>query len=184
VMGMSMAGGYGPDTSLGILPLPHMLVFYACFYFFGVATFAEEGLGTRLGRHWHLLLPTAIALFVAGIATIDNRMLASVLQPAYAWTMSLGLIGLFSRFGSRPSPVMSWLADASYWMYLIHVPLVMVAQLAVRSWALPADLKFLVVMALVTPVLILSYRYGVRSTAVGRLLNGPRTTAPAAAGPS
>jgi len=69
---------------------------------------------------------------------------------------------------------MSWLADASYWMYLVHVPLVMAAQLLVRPWALPADLKFLIVMALVTPVLLVSYRYGVRYTPIGWLLNGPR----------
>ena len=175
VMGMSMAAGYGPDTSFGVLPRPHVLAFYACFYFFGVATFAAEGLDTQLGRHWKLLLPMAIALLVAGIATMNDRLLASVLQPAYAWAMSLGLIGLFSRFCSRPSPLVSWLADASYWMYLVHVPLVMLAQMAIRSWAMPADLKFLLVMAMVTPVLLLSYRYCVRSTAIGRLLNGPRS---------
>ena len=174
VMGMSMAGGFGPDTSLGILPRPHLLAFYACFYFFGVATFAAEGLDTRLGRHWKLLLPTAIALFVAGIATMNDRLLAGVLQPAYAWAMSLGLIGLFARFCSKPSPLISWLADASYWMYLVHVPLVMAAQMIVRPWAMPAELKFLVVMALVTPVLLLTYRSGVRFTAIGSLLNGPR----------
>jgi peptidoglycan/LPS O-acetylase OafA/YrhL len=174
VMGMSMTAGYGPDTSFGFLPRPHVLAFYACFYFFGVATFAAEGLDTRLGRHWSLLLPTAVVLLVAGLVTINDRLLASVLQPAFAWTMSLGLIGLFSRFCSRHSPLMSWMADASYWMYLVHVPLVMLAQLVVRPWAMPADLKFLVVMAMVTPVLLLSYRYGVRFTAIGRLLNGPR----------
>ena len=174
VMGMSMAAGYGPDTSFGILPRPHVLAFYACFYFFGVATFAAEGLDTRLGRHWKLLLPAALTLFVAGIATMNDRLLASVLQPAFAWTMSLGLIGLFARFCSRPSPLVSWLADASYWMYLVHPPLVMVAQMVVRSWAMPAEMKFLVVMALVTPVLLLTYRYGVRYTAIGSLLNGPR----------
>lgn len=185
VMGVSMAGGYGPDTSFGILPRPHVLAFYACFYFFGVATFAAEGLDTRLGRHWKLLVPTAIALFVASIATLNDRLLASVLQPAYAWAMSLGLIGLFSRFCSRPSPLMSWLADASYWMYLVHVPLVMAAQLVVRSWAMPADLKMLVVLVLVMPVLLLSYRYGVRFTAIGSLLNGPRgASAVRAAAPS
>jgi peptidoglycan/LPS O-acetylase OafA/YrhL len=97
-----------------------------------------------------------------------------VLQPAYAWAMSLGLIGMFSRFCSRPSPLVSWLADASYWMYIVHPPVVMVAQMFVRPWAVPADLKFLVVMALVTPVLLLTYRYGVRYTPLGSLLNGPR----------
>jgi peptidoglycan/LPS O-acetylase OafA/YrhL len=178
VMGMSMAAGFGPDTSFGILPRPHLLAFYACFYFFGVATFAAEGLDTQLGRHWKLLLPTAIALLVAGIATMHDRLLASVLQPAFAWAMSLGLIGLCARFCSRPSPLVSWLADASYWMYIVHPPLVMVAQMVVRSWAMPADMKFLVVMALVTPVLLLSYRYGVRHTAIGSLLNGPRSASP------
>jgi peptidoglycan/LPS O-acetylase OafA/YrhL len=178
VMGMSMAAGFGPDTSFGILPRPHLLAFYACFYFFGVATFAADGLDTQLGRHWKLLLPTAIALLVAGIATMHDRLLASVLQPAFAWTMSLGLIGLCARFCSRPSPLVSWLADASYWMYIVHPPLVMVAQMVVRPWAIPADLKFLVVMAMVTPVLLVSYRYGVRYTAIGSLLNGPRSASP------
>ena len=93
VMGMSMAAGYGPDSSFGILPRPHVLAFYACFYFFGVATFAAEGLDTRLGRHWKFLMPAAVVLFVAGIATMNDRLLASLLQPAYAWAMSLGLIG-------------------------------------------------------------------------------------------
>jgi hypothetical protein len=174
VMGVSMAGGHGPDTSFGLLPRPHVLAFYACFYFFGVATFAADGLETRLGRHWKLLLPAAVVLLVASLATMNDRLLASVLQPAYAWAMSLGLIGLFCRFFSRPSETVSWLADASYWMYIVHVPLVMLAQLFVRPWPLPAEAKFLLVMAIVTPLLLVSYRFGVRHTAIGRLLNGPR----------
>jgi len=53
----------------------------------------------------------------------------------------------------------------------------------IASWAMPADLKFLVVMALVTPVLLVSYRYGVRFTAIGRLLNGPRSASAGAGSP-
>ena len=174
VMGMSLAGGYGPDTSLGLLPKPHVLGFYACFFFFGVATFAAEGLGTRLGGRWKILLPAAAVLLAAGIATMNDRLLATVLQPAYAWTMSLGLIGVFHRFFRNPSPTVSWLADASYWMYLVHVPLVMVAQLLVREWPLPAVLKFFYILGLVTPLLLASYRWCVRFTVIGSLLNGPR----------
>jgi surface polysaccharide O-acyltransferase-like enzyme len=73
VMSMSLAGFYGPDTSFGILPKPHVLAYYASFFFFGVATFAAEGIDTRLGRHWKWLLPAAAVLFVAGIATTNSR---------------------------------------------------------------------------------------------------------------
>jgi peptidoglycan/LPS O-acetylase OafA/YrhL len=174
VMGMSLAGSYGPDGSFGLLPKPHVLGYYACFYFYGVATFAAEGIDTRLGRHWKFLLPAAAVLLVAGIVTMNDRTLATILQPAYAWTMALGLIGLFHRFLAGPRPAMSWLADASYWMYLVHVPLVMVAQLLIRQWPLPAELKFVVILATVTLLLLASYRWCVRYTAIGSLLNGPR----------
>ncbi|MFM8826011.1 MAG: acyltransferase family protein [Actinomycetota bacterium] len=175
VMGMSVAGSYGPDIAYGILPKPHVLAFYACFFFFGVATFAQEGIATRLGRHWKLLLPAAAVLLVAGLATMNDRLLATFLQPAYAWTMSLGLIGLFCRLFPHPRPAVSWLADASYWMYLIHVPLVLAAQLFVRQWPLPAGVKFLIILAGVTAILLVSYRWCVRYTAIGTLLNGPRS---------
>jgi len=105
---------------------------------------------------------------------MNDRTLATVLQPAYAWTMSLGLIGLFHRCFAKPSPAVTWLADASYWMYLVHVPLVIVAQMLVRQWPLPAGLKFFVILALVTPLLLASYRWCVRFTPIGSLLNGPR----------
>ena len=174
VMGMSLAGFYGPDTSYGILPKPPVLGYYACFYFFGVATFAAEGIDTRLGRHWKFLLPVAAVLFVAGLATMNDRLLATILQPAYAWTMALGLIGLFHRLFPYPRPAMSWLADASYWMYLVHVPLVMTAQLLIRQWPLPAEVKCVVILATVTLLLLASYRWCVRYTPIGSLLNGPR----------
>jgi glucan biosynthesis protein C len=116
----------------------------------------------------------AAVLLVAGIATMNDRTLATILQPAYAWTMALGLIGLFHRFFAEPRPAVAWLADASYWMYLVHVPLVMAAQLVVRQWPLPAEVKFVVILATVTLLLLASYRWCVRYTPIGSLLNGPR----------
>jgi surface polysaccharide O-acyltransferase-like enzyme len=173
-MGQSLSGFYGADTSFGLLPLPHVLLYYGCFYFFGAATFAAEGMETRLGDRWPLLLPAAAALFVAGVATIGLRPAALVLQPAYAWAMSLGLIGLFHWVFPHPNARIAWLADAAYWMYLAHVPLVLAAQIIVRDWPLPGGVKFLLILVGVTAVLLVSYAWCVRPTIIGRILNGPR----------
>lgn len=182
LMGASLAGGFGPDTSLGLIPKLHVLSYYGCFFFFGCSTFELEGTQRAASGSWKILLPLALVLLAAGTATTNNRLLATFLQPAYAWTMSLGLMGLFSRYLSHPgsskvSSAVSWMADASYWMYLVHVPLVMIAQSMLRQWSLNAELKFLIILATVTLLLLGSYRWWVRYSWIGRLLNGP-TTAP------
>jgi peptidoglycan/LPS O-acetylase OafA/YrhL len=175
--GQALTGFFGPDTSFGLLPQPHLLAFYGCFYFFGAATFAAEGMETRLGARWPLLLPVAAACLIAGLATVAVRPATILLQPAYAWTMSLALIGLFQRCFPHPSARLAWLADASYWMYLAHVPLVLAAQIAVREWPLPGVVKFLLILVTVTAVLLVSYAWCVRPTIIGRILNGPRKAA-------
>lgn len=175
-MGQSMSGFFGPDTSFGLIPIPHLVLFYGCFYFFGVATFAAEGMDTRLGGRWPLLLPAAAVLFVAGIAMVGIRPADALLQPAYAWAMSLALIGLFHRCLPAPSARLAWLADAAYWMYLAHVPLVLTGQLAIREWPMHGLVKFALLLVAVTAALLASYAWCVRPTIIGRILNGPRRT--------
>jgi hypothetical protein len=58
---------------------------------------------------------------------------------------------------------------------------VLAAQIAVRDWPLPGGIKFLLILAAVAAVLLVSYAWCVRPTIIGRILNGPR--AAAAAGP-
>ena len=60
-------------------------------------------------------------------------------------------------------------------MYLIHLPLIMVAQWWVRDWAIPAILKFILVCLGVSAALLASYRAFVRYTPIGTMLNGQRT---------
>lgn len=168
---------YGPDVAFGILPPPHLIAYYGCFFFFGAAAYARDGTGTRLGTRWPVLLPLGLCvLFPAGIALLSNRPAGILLQPAYAWTMALGLIGLFHAVASRPRPFITWLADASYWMYLAHLPVVIALQILVRDWQMPGTLKFVLVLVAATAVLTESYRLFVRQTFVGRLLNGPRSS--------
>ena len=89
--------------------------------------------------------------------------------------MTFGSIGLSRRLLSRESQTLRYISDSSYWLYLIHLPLVILAQWLVRDLQIPAFLKFAAITIVISAFLLLTYEYGVRYTVIGRLLNGPRT---------
>ena len=148
---------FGPDTSTGLLPIPHVLAYYAIFFGFGALYFGYDDRPGRAGERWWL--PISIGLFVVlplGIALsmgwagpqgavlnpLARRVLSVSLQAAYPWLITFGLMGLFRRVCPVESPTMRYLSDSAYWLYLAHLPLIIAAQLAVRDWPLPAIVKF------------------------------------------
>ena len=175
-MGGRFGPTFGPDGSFSLLPQPHMLAYYGCFFFFGVATFDKDEIRNHSNRAWPFLLLASIGLLLpAGIIKIDNWTLAMILQPAYAWAMSLGMIGLFQRWFARPNPTVTWLSDASYWIYLTHLPLVIVLQVMIRDIPLPSFIKFISLIMVTTLILLITYERFVRYTLIGTMLNGPRS---------
>lgn len=84
-------------------------------------------------------------------------------------------LGLALRFASGHSAVRRYLADAAYWIYIIHLPLVMAAQVVVQDWSLPWFVKLAVVVAGVLAVSVASYELLIRHSVMGRWLNGRRT---------
>ena len=178
---LPMWSPYGPDTAIGLVPVPHLFLFYGCFFWFGAATYAAEGAETPLGRRWPILMPAALLLFFAGLATAADRPLAAILQPAFAWSLSLGLIGLFRRLFSQETAAVRWLSDASYWMYLAHLPIVIACQSALINLPWPVAVKLLVVLAAAMAGTLVTYGWCVRHTPIGWLLNGPRPRATPAA---
>ena len=167
--------GFGPDTTSGWIPAPHLLVHYAVYFFFGAFYYSHAAHADQLGRWWPAWLGIALlALLPVGMVLMGNRWLDVPLQTAYCWLMIAGLMGLFHRYLTTESPVIRYLSDSSYWCYLIHMVPVFALQGLVREWPLPATLKFAMVSLAVTSILLASYQVLVRHTPVGWLLNGPR----------
>lgn len=177
---------FGPDISLGLIPLPHLLGYYGLFFAFGALLYdrhsrSGEPLVDTLGRRWWIILPFTIAIVLplALVLTFveENRSweLAAVAQVVYTWAMCIGLIGLFRSVLSRERRGVRYLADASYWMYLAHLPLVIAAQMLVRNWNMAASVKFLLMLLAVSALLLATYQGFVRYTPIGTLLNGKRT---------
>ncbi len=171
---MGTAGpSFGPDTNVGWLPPPHLVLYYGIFFFFG-ALYFENG-GTS-GKSWRWQLPVALLIvFPLGLITMGAApAFSGAVQVLYTWLMIFGLLGLFGHLITRENKTLRYLSDASYWLYLSHIPLVIALQSLVRSWPLLPGLKFLVVFTLVTAALLTIYQTLVRYTVLGTLLNGRR----------
>ncbi|MDE2659099.1 MAG: acyltransferase family protein [Acidobacteriota bacterium] len=90
------------------------------------------------------------------------------------WLLTYALFGLFLRYLDRPSRRWRYLADASYWIYIVHVPLVMLLPLLLADAPLPGIVKLALVVAAATGLALVAYRYLVRPTFIGKQLNGRR----------
>ncbi|MGY4303648.1 glucan biosynthesis protein C [Bradyrhizobium sp. USDA 4369] len=114
---------------------------------------------------------------VAAPVSLPMIRLAGAIAYALAiWTTSFAAIGLALRFMAGFSRTRRYLADASYWLYLIHMPIVMALQLAVSQFDWPWLAKYALILLVVMPPMLASYHLLVRDTPVGRVLNGTRRT--------
>ncbi|MGA9658737.1 MAG: acyltransferase family protein, partial [Asticcacaulis sp.] len=79
-----------------------------------------------------------------------------------AWSWVMAFIGLAHRFIKREIPVMRLLSDSSYWVYIIHLPVLLLLQLFVKDVALPAEIKCLLVICGTMAIGLVSYQFMVR----------------------
>ena len=57
-----------------------------------------------------------------------------------------GFIALFMRYFNKYSRVLSYIMDASYWVYIIHLPIVVFMPGLFVPLAIPVFLKFLITL--------------------------------------
>jgi peptidoglycan/LPS O-acetylase OafA/YrhL len=105
---------------------------------------------------------------------IGQEILVALAYPLAIWAWCFALFGTATRFLSGESRVIRYLSDASYWIYLVHLPLVVALQVLVSPWALAWQVKYPLILAIAIPILLGSYQLLVRNTWVGGWLNGRR----------
>ncbi|TWT81015.1 Glucans biosynthesis protein C [Planctomycetes bacterium CA13] len=173
--------GFGPDTSIGLLPIPAVFAYYAIFFAFGAIYYDAADDQGQMGRHWAVTIPFCLlVLFPIGLSTAQHlegigRVTNVFVQVAYAWLLSFGLMGVFGRYFPTKSNTMRYLSDSSYWLYLAHIPLIILVQYWVREYEISSFVKFPLVCLITTGILLVSYHWLVRYTPIGTLLNGKRT---------
>ncbi|MFN3837442.1 MAG: acyltransferase family protein [Brevundimonas sp.] len=176
-----------PTPDAGLVPNPAALVGFGLAFGFGALLDRRRDLLARIAKGWAVYLGLAV---VAGVAALmlaggPDPVLTPMIDPATkaltaaafgvaTYASAFAMMGLALRFFSGHSAVRRYVADAAYWIYIVHLPLVMAAQVLVQDWTLPWALKLVMVVAGVLVVCFASYELLIRHSVMGRWLNGRR----------
>lgn len=177
-----------PTPDYGLAPQLPALAAYGTAFAFGWLLHRQTGLLEVLARQWSSNLALAAGLTTACLVLVGAAPLLEAptaisggvaTRWAYAagyalaiWTWTFGLLGAAVRFGSAESAVRRYLADASYWLYLVHPPILFGLQVLVMDLPFHWTVKFPAIVAVTLGVLLASYHLLVRPTFLGELLNG------------
>jgi peptidoglycan/LPS O-acetylase OafA/YrhL len=175
-----------PTPDEGLVPNAAALTGFGLAFGLGFLLDRRRDLLDRIAAWSPLLLAIAVGTGVAGWYLAGGPRLEPMVEPTFdkavaAWTTALAVyssalaaMGLCLRFLSGRSAIRRYLADASYWVYIVHLPLVMLAQVWVQDWAGPWWLKLGGMTLGVLAVSLATYELAVRHTFVGTWLNGRR----------
>jgi glucan biosynthesis protein C len=175
-----------PMPEFGLTPQPSAIIEFGTAFLFGWLLHRQVDLLSALARGWALnaafaISATAAAWTVVGAPLAFDARVPSPVRLAYAlvyaiavWTWVFAIVGFAVRYCFRPRASIRYVADSSYWMYLVHAPLVLALQTLVMYWPGSWMVKFPFILLVAFSLLLLSYRYLVRFTFVGAVLNGRR----------
>lgn len=108
----------------------------------------------------------------------DRRIVFCVLAAMFPWLLVLGSLGVLLRLDTAKGPIMRFLSESSFWLYLIHVPIVAFLQVLLLPVAWPSAIKFLIVGVVGLGVSLASYSLCVRYSIIGEIINGARKRLP------
>jgi glucan biosynthesis protein C len=165
----------------GFIPVFRIVAVYAVPFAFGWLLYLNSDLLDVLARRAWLYSGLAVAaclayLFSYGLP-FDRAVLFYLIRAVHAlamWLLILGVAGLFLRYLSDHSAYRRYLCDSSYFLYIVHMPVILVFQLLLKDVALPPLAKMFIALAGTIAVLLPLYRYAVRPTFIGAVLNGRR----------
>ena len=168
------------------------------YFVIGYSLYGNASLFTFLKAHWRRYFLAGLVAFtlymilesknlVTDIYSTDmkgDEYLKAISEPFAIIIVSIKIICgvLFSyafiglaekRFGAY-NPRLRFISDGAYWMYLIHLPIVTFITFFMFNFHMPIEIKFLIAIVMTSIICLVTYKYFVRSTPIGILLNGRR----------
>ncbi len=165
----------------GLLPQFWAVFFYGAFFAFGFVGLGDGGNAAWRSGPSFVLLAASLTAYAGFWAMLPWRpshagvaLLLAVLEAGIAVWMTLWCLTVGLAWLNTPRAWLSYLAGASYWIYLVHLPIVFAIQLPMLDWDLDWRVKWALSVSITLLLGLGSYQWVVRGTWLGRLLQGRR----------
>lgn len=152
----------GGTASNSLVPAPTLFAYYSLFFFFGwllsgqtdLLEGLKRGAWLRLGAGALIAVP-AFLLFYDNSAFTGNvgtpgilaesdelRLYGLLTVGMVCWLTLFGIWGVLARHIHKESRVLRYLSDASFWIYLVHIPFLVVLQSSLSTTELAIPVRW------------------------------------------
>lgn len=191
-MRLLMGGGLPIAAPESFIPTWWPFAFYGMFYWAGWQLFGREKVLDRLQPwcwqfvlasfvlfipHYYLLPKLDIALIQQATEARPPtpKLLEAVLASYLSVLLTLSALLVGQKFLARSNAWLKFCSDSSYWVYLIHLPIILFLQTLLIPVAIPVLAKLVFVVVATWLFCMATYVVFVRYTPIGWMLNGKRT---------
>ena len=179
--------------ALASIPAPHpapesflpqfwALAYYGAFFTLGYLMHGHPQFMSRCLRPALALLMGSLLLYAGFILLLAQRppelagknasWSIALLEGAISVWMTLACLGLGRALLDRSHRALRSLADASYWTYIVHLPILFVVQYRLMDIDMHWMIKFALSVALTMAACLLSYQLLIRHTFLAHVLGG------------
>ncbi len=152
----------GGTASNSLVPAPTLFAYYSLFFFFGwllsgqtdLLENLKRGAWLRLGAGALIAVPAFLLFYDNGdftgnvgtpgiLAEIDELRLYGLFTVGLVcWLTLFGIWGVLARHVRKESRVLRYLADASFWIYLVHIPFLVALQSSLSTTELAIPVRW------------------------------------------
>ncbi|VUD47539.1 Glucans biosynthesis protein C [Thalassocella blandensis] len=175
-------------------PMLWPFLYYGSFFFVGWIFYQKQNMIQQL-RHWvYPMLAVSIACYavffylspkelsitelMAGAYTLPElttqQVILSLCTSIISWHMTLLCIIGAVKFLNHNNQVIRFVADSSYWLYIVHIPILFGLQIFFHTIEWPIFIELPLSIGITFAVGLLSYTGIIRPSPIGWMLNGKK----------
>lgn len=152
----------GGSASNSLIPAPTLFAYYGFFFLFGwllsghgdLVEGLKRGAWPRLGAAVLIAVPAFVLFYDNGdftgnvgtpgvLAEIDELRIYGLLTVGIVcWLTLFGIWGVLARYVRKESRVLRYLSDASFWIYLVHIPFLVALQSSLSTTDLAVPIRW------------------------------------------